>query len=63
MKIYSRGNIIVVENADSPIEVFDISGTRVERQSEILSRVEIPMAGRGVFVVRTGNTSQKVIVK
>lgn len=63
VKIYARGNIIVVENADSPIEVFDISGTRVERQSEILSRVEIPMAGRGVFVVRTGNISQKVIVK
>ncbi|MCQ2216742.1 MAG: YDG domain-containing protein, partial [Bacteroidales bacterium] len=63
VKIYSRGNIIVVENADSPIEVFDISGKRVERQSEILSRVEIPMSDRGVFVVRTGNTSQKVIVK
>ena len=57
-KIWSFERTIIVENATSEIVVADISGHIIRRVLPVSDRIEIPLPRLGVYVVRTGNSSQ-----
>ncbi len=63
VNIYAYGNTIVVENADADIFVFDAMGRMITREIATIDRTEIQVEGTGVYVVKTGNTSKRVMIK
>ena len=65
VSIYSFDNTIVVEaEADgSEIAVFDLNGRMVAKALATGSRTEIEMSVAGIYVVRVGNTAERVAVK
>ena len=63
VSIYAHGNTIVVENADADIMVFDAMGRMIERVAAEPDRTEIQVEGTGVYVVKTGNASKRVMIK
>ncbi len=63
VNIYAYQNVIVVENADAEIYVYDAMGRLVERNIGNNSRTEIRMNNAGVYIVKVGNTAKRVMVK
>ena len=59
VNIYTDGNTIVVENATDEIFVYNAMGTLVARTTA----TEITVNATGVYIVKTGNTAQRVFVK
>ena len=59
VNIYSDGNTIVVENATDEIFVYNAMGTLLARTTA----TEITVNATGVYIVKTGNTTQRVFVK
>ncbi len=59
--IYAHHNIIVVENADADIYVYDATGRCIEMRESCPS-VEIALPREGIYIVRTGNKAQRVFV-
>ena len=70
VNIYAYGNTIVVENATSEISVYDAVGRLVCRDvarnvstvAESGIRVEFRVNGTGVYIVKVGNESKRVMV-
>ena len=64
LKIYSYGNTIVVENADTEIRVYDAMGRLVSVCDNILldGRNELQINAKGVYIVRVGDFAQKCII-
>ena len=61
--IYTKSHIVVVENAENQmIEIFDIEGRRIET-IEGDAYTELNVEKCGMYVVRVGQTQQKVVVK
>ena len=63
VNIYAYGNTIVVENATGEIRVYDAMGKLVCRDAIHRIRAEITIPSPGVYIVKTGNTAQRVMVK
>ena len=63
VSIYAHGNTIVVENAAEDILVFDAMGRMIAREAVNADRTEIQVEGTGVYVVKTGSTSKRVMIK
>ena len=63
VSIYAHGNTIVVENAENDILVFDAMGRMIAREAVNGDRTEIQVEGTGVYVVKTGSTSKRVMIK
>ena len=63
VNIYAHGNTIVVENAENDILVFDAMGRMIAREAVNGDRTEIQVEGTGVYVVKTGSTSKRVMIK
>ena len=63
VNIYAHGNTIVVENAENDILVFDAMGRMIAREAVNADRTEIQVEGTGVYVVKTGSTSKRVMIK
>ncbi len=70
VNIYAYGNTIVVENATGEISVYDAMGRLVCRDvarnvstfAESGIRVEFRVKGTGVYIVKVGNESKRVMV-
>ena len=63
VRIWSYANTIFVENADEDIYVVSLSGTTIKKASPESSRIEIRITTPGVYIVKTGSISQKVLIK
>lgn len=63
VRIWSFGNTIYVENATDNVCVVTISGTTVCKRKASSSRMEIAIDKPGIYIVKTGKTTQKVIVE
>jgi hypothetical protein len=63
INIYAHGNTIVVENATEEIRVYDAMGALVCRDAMNRVRAEITINGTGVYIVKTGGTVKRVMVK
>ena len=61
VNIYAYQNVIVVENANAEIYVYDAMGRLVERNIGNDSRTEIRMNNAGVYIVKVGNAAKRVI--
>ena len=59
VNIYAYGNTIVVENATDEIFVYNAMGALVVRSTA----TEIIVNATGVYIVKTGNTVKRVMVK
>ena len=63
VSIYAYGNTIVVENAADDIFVYDAMGRMIVRETADTDRTEIQVEGTGVYVVKTGSVSKRVMIK
>ena len=65
VNIYAYQNLIIVETADAiegEIAVFDANGRMVAKEFAAGNRTEIIMQHEGLYIVRFGNTSKRVVV-
>ena len=60
VSIYAHHNIIVVENADAEIRVYNAMGALVATANDTNAEIRINVSG--VYVVRVGNTAKRVMV-
>ena len=63
VNIYAFGNTIVVENADADIYVYDAMGRMIVETPHCDVSTEIRINTTGVYVVKTGNVSKRVMIK
>ena len=63
VNIYTHGNTIVVENAAEEISVYNAMGNLVCRYAIHRIREEITINIPGVYIVKTGDTVKRVLVK
>lgn len=63
ISIYAYNRTIVVENAYADIAVFDINGRMVAKRTANNSRIELQLPKSGLFIVKVGSTSRKVVLK
>ena len=60
--IYTHHNVIVVENAEDDIYVYNAMGKLVCRDTIHRVRSEIKVNGSSVYIVKTGNTVKRVMI-
>ena len=63
VNIYAHHNIIVVENAEDDIIVYNAMGKLVFREANRRVRAEINVSGAGVYIVKTGSKTQKIVIQ
>ena len=63
VRIWNYSNSIVVDNADEDIFVIRSSGVTTKIVSPESSRTEIRISNPGVYIVKTGKVSQKVMIQ
>ena len=64
VNIYAYGNTIVVENATEEIYIYNAMGALIDRVNAEADRTEIIVNGNdGIYIVKTGNTVKRVMVK
>ncbi len=63
INIYAINHTIVVENATDEILVYDVMGRLVCRDATPCVRTKIPLEKSGVYIVKIGNLSKKVIIE
>jgi predicted outer membrane repeat protein len=57
-KIYTRPHTIIVENAISPVSIYNLTGQLIIQGAQ--TEFSVPTAG--IYIVRVGNVRQKVLV-
>ena len=62
VNIYAYQNVIVVENADADILVFDAMGRMISRTIVTTDRTVLQVERAGVYVVKTGSTAKRVMI-
>ena len=62
VNIYAHGNTIVVENASDEIYVYNAMGALVCKDVACRVRTAITINGSGVYVVKVGDKTQKVVM-
>ena len=60
--IYVRENTIVIENANAPIAVYDLTGRCVAVRKRGTATARIAVSESGIYIVRIGRTTQKVSI-
>jgi len=63
VKIWSFEKIVFVENAESEILIADMSGRIVKIVKPENSRMEIRLSNGGIYIVKTGLKTQKIIIR
>lgn len=65
IKIWSSDKTIIVENANAntEIRIADMSGRLVKTIKATADRMEIPMLKSGIYIVKTGAKTQKVMIQ
>ncbi len=61
--IYAHHNVIVVENAENDIYVFDVNGKMLVHQDANAGRIEMHMAEQGLYIVKVGDESKRLVLK
>ena len=61
--IYAHHNTIVVENATDEISVYDAMGRIICRDVACRVRKEIPVTAPGVYIVKAGNTTKRLVIQ
>ena len=62
VNIFAFGNTIVVENADADVFVYDAFGRLITKQQAGNQHIEIQIANTGIYVVKVGNATERVMV-
>ncbi len=62
IKIYTRPNTIVVENATGELSIHNTLGQPIARIAAACHGYTIPVPTAGIYIIRVGNHIQKVIV-
>ena len=60
--IYAYNNTIVVENAEEDIFIYNAEGRMIARETVTSNRMEMQMTEQGIYIVRTGDKTQRVFV-
>jgi surface protein len=63
IKIWSFEKSIYIDNAVANISIVDIYGRHIKTIRAISDHIEIPMIKSGVYIVKTGVATQKVIIQ
>ncbi|MBQ9213339.1 MAG: BspA family leucine-rich repeat surface protein [Bacteroidales bacterium] len=63
IRIWSFENTIFVENGCNRIEIVDMAGRVVKQVTPNSNRTEISLSNSGIYIVKTGVKTQKVIVR
>ena len=61
--IYAHHNIIVVENATDEISVYNAMGTLISRDATPCVRAEINVNAPGIYIVKAGNTTKRLVIQ
>ena len=61
--IYAHHNVIVIENAENDIYVFDVNGKMLVHQDANAGRIEMHMAEQGLYIVKVGDESKRLVLK
>ena len=62
LSIYTRNNVIVVENATEEISVYDAMGRLICRDATPCVRNELNVNTPGIYIVKIGGTAKRVMV-
>ncbi len=62
LQVYAHGNTIIVENATEEIRVYNAMGALVDRDVACRVRAEINVNGAGVYIVKVGYVTKRVMV-
>ncbi|MBR5642791.1 MAG: leucine-rich repeat domain-containing protein [Salinivirgaceae bacterium] len=62
VSIYAHHNVIVVENADAEIRVYDAMGRLICRDATPCVRTELQVNAAGIYIVRVGSVAKRVMV-
>lgn len=63
INIWSFEKTVLVENAESEIIIADMSGRIVNRLKPDSDRMEIQMSNDGIYIVKTGLATKKVLIR
>ena len=63
IRIWSFGSTVYVENATSDIYIVNLNGSLITKRSPDNNHMEICLNNKGVFIVKTGDTTQKIIIQ
>lgn len=63
VNIYASNNAIVVDNANADVFVYDVMGKLVAKDMSNDQRVEMHIQRAGVYIVKAGNATQRVVVR
>lgn len=63
VNIYAFNNAIVVDNANADVFVYDVMGKLVAKDMSNDQRVEMHIQRAGVYIVKAGNATQRVVVR
>ena len=63
INIYAHGRTIVVENATDEIRIYDVMGRLVCRDATRNVSTKICVNESGVYIVKTGNMTRKIVIK
>ncbi len=63
IRIWSFGSTVYVENATSDIYIVNLNGSLITKRSPDNNHMEISLNNKGVFIVKTGDTIQKIIIQ
>ena len=62
VRIWSYGHTLFVENAVSEIIIYNTNGIPVLKQKPTADRVELNISKSGIYIIKTGNKTQKVLI-
>ena len=63
VKIFAKRNIIVVENAESAVYVYDVLGHEISSEPTPSERTEIRVNAGGIYIVNVGKVTKQLLVK
>jgi hypothetical protein len=63
IRIWSFERTIYVQNATAEVIIVDMAGRPVQTVKATSDRLEIPMPKTGIYIVKTGAKTQKVMIR
>lgn len=60
--VYTTKNVISIIDAKEPVEVFTTTGQLVKKENDIRPLIRIPVAQEGVYIVKTGAFTKKIVL-
>jgi hypothetical protein len=62
---YSRNGQLILDRVqiNSKVDVYSITGSKIRSLTASNSTIQIPVATQGIYIVRVGDSSKKVVVK